>query len=172
MADQSPVTDPEGRHVGLILKTRRQQHWIGLPELIAQSASQTSISVIAAEEYETLPADAMRAWYAAFTAAAGSKASWTQLGYAERNQWYTTSMDHRLHGQVTREGTRSAWWWGMVKAAAPRGAWCYLCNAMIHTYDVSAPMSHVARVAVMSHRFHHVAALVSDDLTIPTGGSK
>jgi hypothetical protein len=163
--DTDLVIDPEHRSVGMILKTRRQSHQVGLSDLRFELPRRALADVAGAESLPRPPVGAVRVWYSALIRAVANKASWQKQTYAERNQWYSTTMDRRLTDVANTRAQRVLWWWGQVKAVAPRGAWCYVCNEMIHTYDVSSMMSHAARVSVMSHRAFHVQALVLDDDT-------
>jgi hypothetical protein len=166
------VADPEGRSVGTLLVIRRKEHMISVREMTAASLETGVHYPVKTESAPNPSVRDVRLWYSVFLATVRSRASWTQRSYAERNQWYATGTDHRLHGQVTREGTRAAWWWGMAKEAPPRGAWCYVCATMIHTYDVSSVMSHAARAAVMDHRAAHIRELLAADHALTSGGSK
>jgi hypothetical protein len=44
------------------------------------------------------------------------------------------------------------WWWGERKIDGAAGAYCYLCDAMIVTWDTRWPMTREAEQAILEHR--------------------
>jgi hypothetical protein len=58
---------------------------------------------------------------------------------------------------------RVVWWWGVRSDIAPRGAWCYLCEQLIHGYDVGRGMTAPARRAIMAHRLTHINNLTATE---------
>jgi hypothetical protein len=142
--------------VGILLATRRKEHMISLAEMRRAAAIGDILDVDHAEGVAEPFVESVQGWYATFLTVVSVKASWQQLPYAERNQWYSTGTDRLLHARVAAAGTRAAWWWGRNRATSPRGAWCYLCDKLIRSYDVSSPMSHAARCDIMAHRAWHV----------------
>lgn len=77
-----------------------------------------------------------------------------------REQWFTSPRDATLHHQILSGGRRTAWWWNAARTERGAGAFCYVCNTLIHAYDLTRGMTHPARLAVMNHRAGHVAALL------------
>lgn len=169
MSESGLAVDPQGRNMGIMLKTRRQEHQVSITQMIDRAGPGYSILVTAAEAYASPPMDSVRQWYSTLILLVGMKVSWQKQPYAQRNQWYCTDADLVLRTVAQELSPGVHWWWGQVKAMAPRGAWCYLCRAMICTYDVSSLMSHPARAAVMAHRALHVIGSHPDDRTDQEG---
>lgn len=161
------VSEP-GQSVGILLATRRKTHMVSLSEMRRAADISHILDVDHAEDCADPLIESVRGWYTTFQTLVGGRASWQQLPYAERNQWYTTYVDAKLRDIAWHKSAQVAWWWAMVKNNKPRGAWCHLCSEMIYTYDTSAPMTHNARAAVMGHRSTHVSLyLQSQDTNTP-----
>lgn len=77
-----------------------------------------------------------------------------------REQWFTTRHDQLLHSNVLMSGRRTAWWWGARRTERGTGAYCYVCDTLIHPYDLGRGVTHPVRFAVMQHRAGHVARLI------------
>lgn len=82
-----------------------------------------------------------------------------------REQWFTTVRDNQLHDQVAAGGRRTAWWWGASRTQRGAGALCYVCDVLIHPYDLGRGVTHPVRLAVMNHRAQHVAQLIGATTT-------
>lgn len=82
----------------------------------------------------------------------------TSMGF--REQWFTTSNDQVLYHNVLASGRRAVWWWGGARTERGSGAVCWLCNELIHTYDLGRGVTHPVRLAVMNHRAKHIADLL------------
>lgn len=89
---------------------------------------------------------------------------------AIREQWFTTRNDASLYRQVLAKGRRSAWWWGAARTERGTGAYCYLCEQVIHTYDLTRGITHPGRVAVMAHRGRHLKQLLGLAQSAAAGG--
>lgn len=59
--------------------------------------------------------------------------------------------------EQARAGVRTiAWWWGKRQKDGKAGAYCYLCDDWIVSWDVRWPMTDTAKRIVDEHRKHHI----------------
>ena len=72
-----------------------------------------------------------------------------------REQWYTTPVDWELWAIAKAKRPTVAWWWGARRDMDAAGAYCYVCDAAIHRYDVSRGLTMRGRLIVMTHRYGH-----------------
>ena len=47
-----------------------------------------------------------------------------------------------------------------MRTDAGTGAYCYVCNTLIHAYDLTRGATHPVRLAVMNHRAGHAAEVL------------
>ena len=83
------------------------------------------------------------------------------IGLARREQWWATAADMALWQAAASLNPPVNWWWGTRSAAGERGAWCNLCQELLHGYDSGRGMTRRARMAVMEHRLRHINALMT-----------
>ena len=76
-----------------------------------------------------------------------------------REQWYTTPADWALWDAAKALRPTVAWGGGARRDVAPAGAWCYVCDAPIHRYDVSRGLTMRGRLTVMTHRYGHAITI-------------
>jgi hypothetical protein len=74
---------------------------------------------------------------------------------AKREQWYANEYDEGLWVAAKALNPAVTWWWGVRSQDRARGAWCHLCSALIHSYDVGRGVTRPVRLAIMNHRFDH-----------------
>lgn len=148
-------------HVGHALRVRRELLGVTLDEMIESSGYATKFDL---KWTESAPAPTMarvRYFDATLRTVAQGLLAWLTLPYAQREQWYDTDLDEALWREAMRAHRKISWWWGATKSRGQTGAWCYLCEDMVHSYDAGRPMTLTARGAIMAHRATHSAAGVA-----------
>jgi hypothetical protein len=78
---------------------------------------------------------------------------------ARREQWWATATDLAMWQAASEINPPVVWWWGTRGTTGERGAYCNLCQALIHGYDSGRGMTRRARLGVMAHRLRHIHAL-------------
>lgn len=48
-----------------------------------------------------------------------------------------------------------AWWWGRRQTSENHGAYCYVCDAVVASWDPRWPMTEAAKRKVQDHREYH-----------------
>ena len=66
----------------------------------------------------------------------------------------------RLRAQAAHGGRKH--WWGRRSRDQQQGAFCYLCETFITTWDGRYPITDAARATIALHRSEHVQALPSE----------
>lgn len=77
--------------------------------------------------------------------------------WAERHQRLVDARDLVLVDQARRRHPTVRWWWGQRMTPGGNGAYCYVCDELLVTWQRSRPMTLAARTAVAFHRLHHMA---------------
>jgi hypothetical protein len=159
----------EDHRVGAHLKAHREHLGVSFAELIEAAGVGTDERMRWIER-ASHPAIALierhhQALMNAYVIAEGQVA----CPMARREQWYATEADQTLWLEAVQTRPQIVWWWGVRKDAAPRGAWCYLCDRMIHGYDVGRGMTRRARQAVMAHRYEHLTDQAAPAATAAKG---
>ena len=72
--------------------------------------------------------------------------------WAERHQPELLAGDFTLTERARLAHPAVRWWWGARQVGFSYGAWCYLCEALITTWDRKYPMPGKAGEAVLEHR--------------------
>lgn len=152
----------ESDHVGALIRLHRASLGVSIADMIriygpgndreprfVEAAKHPSVKLI--ERYHTM---LMAAWITA----EGS----VVLPVARREQWWANEWDQALWHRAMDANRALQWWWSIQSDAAPRGAWCRLCNQMIHTYDVGRGLRRPGRLKVMQHRYGHVTELMAE----------
>lgn len=84
----------------------------------------------------------------------------------QREQWWSDEIDTDLwHAASLRRRTVS-WWWAPRRAPQGTGALCYLCDTLIHPYDIGRGVTRPVRLAVMTHRATHISVLPDGTTTL------
>lgn len=52
---------------------------------------------------------------------------------------------------------RIRWWWGERRLDGWHGAWCYLCDRAIVSWDTRYPITNEARATILAARDWHLA---------------
>lgn len=156
MAEPYPHEDA---HVGSLLADHRDALGISKAEL-GKCMGPRGLAVAHKIELHPLPAygeieDHHAALMEAFPLYGGPKPA----SLARREQWWATAADMAMWQHAAEANPPVQWWWGTRGGPGERGAWCNLCNRMIHSYDTGRGMTRRARVQVMAHRLLHVRAL-------------
>lgn len=74
------------------------------------------------------------------------------LPRAARLQVELVALDLRLQAVARERHPTARWWWGVRERDHGRGAWCYLCERMVQTWDTRYPLTGAARAAIVAHR--------------------
>lgn len=92
--------------------------------------------------------------------------------WAEKAQRHVLAGDLELlqRARLTHPSVR--WWWGARLVGFTFGAWCYLCERHVATWDRKYPMTDQAAEAVLEHRdqVHSLATSTPGSVTSPTLG--
>lgn len=71
---------------------------------------------------------------------------------AARMQEDVTATDHQITDLARLSRPAVRWWWGERKREGGRGAYCYLCDRMVVTWDTRFPITEQARRTITTHR--------------------
>lgn len=82
--------------------------------------------------------------------------TWQDFANAEDDR--LTTLARRTHPGVRH-------WWGRRWHEGRHGAYCYLCDSLITTWDGRHPITAGARAMVSVHRLHHVLRAPSNPPT-------
>lgn len=156
MADPYPHEDT---HVGALLAAHRTVLGITQAEL-ATTMGPRGLHVVRHIEASPLPVygeveDHHQGLMECFPLYGGPKA----MSLARREQWWATTADIAMWQAAAEANPPVQWWWGTRGVTGERGAYCNLCNTVIHGYDTGRSMTRRARTGVMTHRLKHVTAL-------------
>lgn len=154
------LDNPERIHIGRALTAHAANLGIGpaaLEEAAGHSAQAEMRWIAAAAEPTVLR---IRQYHFILIEAYEAARTRTEVPVPFREQWFTTDLDNVLHTGVLATGRRTAWWWGASRTPEGTGAYCYVCSALIHAYDLTRGATHPVRLAVMNHRAKHVAELI------------
>lgn len=155
----------EDHKIGAHIKAHRQSLGVLLSDLINAAGPASESMLRHAERAQRPNLDLVEYHHAALMTAYGNEGRTQAAILARREQWYTTAADTTLWHKALETNPAVSWWWGAVTATTPRGAWCYLCNHMIHGYDVGRGMTKRARKAVMAHRLQHITPMMTEHTT-------
>ncbi|HEX3513850.1 MAG TPA: hypothetical protein VHT26_07615 [Trebonia sp.] len=160
MLDHYPHEDA---HVGELLAGHREALGITQAQL-ATELGPRGIHVARHIEASALPAygeveDHHQALLEVFPLYGGTR----PMSLARREQWWATAADAAMWQRAAEANPPVQWWWGTRGLTGERGAYCNLCQSMIHGYDSGRGMTRRARIAVMDHRLKHVNALIEND---------
>ncbi len=76
--------------------------------------------------------------------------------WAAKQQSETSEEDNSLWNATEKKHPLCHWWWGRRIMGYKTGAYCYLCDKMIVTWDGKYPIPVKARKAIMEHRRNHL----------------
>lgn len=149
----------EDAHVGKLLAEHRDAIGISLAEL-ASCLGKHGLRVAHKIENHPLPSygeveDHHQALLECFPLYGGPK----PMSLARREQWWATAADVAMWQAAAEANPPVQWWWGTRGLTGERGAYCNLCQSLIHGYDSGRGMTRRARIAVMHHRLKHINAL-------------
>lgn len=161
------MADDKIEHIGRGLRARREALGLTRRDMANHNAfiNQTGLRFI-----ENAPAASLwrvRHYDEVLRALAADTPAWLAMPYARREQWYDTVLDARLWQQAMADRPRVIWWWGTSRSRGALGAWCHLCDELVHPYDAGRPMTHRARTAIMAHRTVHPVAGVLLPAPVP-----
>jgi len=145
-------------HVGSALRHRRELLAVSLADII-NVAGHGHVADVKWIESAIDPSVRRILWhYGWVSQAAELRGTWTEIPYAQRQQWYDTALDEALWTAARQKVGSRHWWWGRGHARGTAGAMCYVCDTWIATYDSGRAMSNPIRAELMAHRSKHSAA--------------
>lgn len=149
------MAEPVHEHVGRALRARRVALGLTLRDLIHTAVDVAAFDLKWTENAPEPSVKRVHYYDSLLRRTALDLDAWKAMPYAQREQWYDTDLDDALWHSAMVASRRVSWWWGASKSRGMTGAWCYLCENMVHTYDAGRPMTHTARCAIMAHRGQH-----------------
>jgi len=152
----------EDRRVGASIRFHRESLGLLFSDLIDAAGPGSERMLRHTERAERPRIDLVEHHHAALMAAYANAGRTLGATLARREQWYATEADRILWHLAMDSRPQVAWWWGVRADPGPRGAWCYVCDRMIHGYDVGRGMTKRARKAVMAHRLEHINILTAE----------
>jgi hypothetical protein len=78
------------------------------------------------------------------------------LPAAAREQAEISTDDLALTERARLRHPAARWWWGERLTAGTNGAYCYLCDRHVATWQRSYPTPEVAILAILEHRAEHL----------------
>ena len=151
----------EGNRVGAWVASHRALLGVRFSDLIAAAGPGSEQAIRHAERAERPSVELLERHHAALMAAYVTDGTVPAVSLARREQWYANEYDAALWMDASERNPRVSWWWGLRHHKGPRGAWCYVCEALIHGYDVGRGMTVPARQAVMAHRLMHINEMIA-----------
>lgn len=161
----------EGHKVGAWIRLHRESLGVRLSDLIHQAGAGSERILRHTERAQRPDIDLIEIHHTALMAAYVTSGHTPAVPLARREQWYANEYDATLWQDASHVNPRVSWWWGVRSNTAPRGAWCHLCNRMIHGYDAGRGMTPPARRAVMAHRLEHISKLTETSTTTTEASS-
>ncbi len=76
--------------------------------------------------------------------------------WSAKHQTETDESDNELWDKTEAKHPAVHWWWNQRTVNFKHGAYCYLCDKMIATWDSKFPMTAAAQRAIMEHRQMHI----------------
>lgn len=77
--------------------------------------------------------------------------------WAKRNQLHVDENDEYLLAKARTNHMLCAWWWGRRKMETEHGAYCYICDGMIATFDSKWPIPQRVKNEVQKHKLEHLS---------------
>jgi hypothetical protein len=161
--------NPERLHVGRALKAHRELLGLSPDQLLAVAPANSGHDVRWCERAANLDEQVIRWYHNIAMDACKLAGAGTQLAFGQREQWWTTAFDDQLWHRAMIERRGVYWWWAPRATPRGTGALCYLCDSLIHTYDIKNGATHPMRAAVMTHRCGHHAARRTPEHTTMKG---
>ena len=154
-----PARPVEVDHVGRALAEHRDRLMVEFGELVLAADAPMNQMLARIEKSRALTVDHIEIHHTALMKAWADVVARASVPVAIREQWYTAPEDWSLWHRAMKLRPSVVWWWGVRTEPEARGAWCYVCDAQIHRYDVGRGLTKRARLMVMTHRYGHVIAL-------------
>jgi hypothetical protein len=153
MLPRDPI---EVEHIGDALTAHRVRLGLDVLDMAAAAGGEHRREIEQMEKCRRLNVDQVQSYHRMLTLAYKQASEPRQVQSAVRDQWYVTAADDALWHAAKQRRPQCVWWWGARRDLEPRGAWCHVCNAPIHQYDVGRGLTKRGRLAVMTHRYAHV----------------
>lgn len=150
--------NPQNLHIGRALKTHRQ--YLGVTDLELNEAIKptTYFEVRFIENAQRAALRGIRLYHDWTMTAYAVCAQPTACPVGEREQWWSDTFDRLLWQDAQGSHRGVHWWWAPRQTRRGAGAYCYLHDALIYTYDIGRGVTHNVRLAVMEHRAEHYLA--------------
>lgn len=158
MADEYPC---ETDHAGKLLAAHREAHGVTLAQLARAMGQSRTREAEFIEKNARPPYMDVEAHHDALMDAWVTAARDKPFSLARREQWWATAADMSLWQHAMERAPQVQWWWGTRGKTGERGAWCNVCQTMIHTYDTGRGVTRNARRAIMVHRLAHINQLIA-----------
>jgi hypothetical protein len=153
--------NPEHIHIGRALKTHREMLHVD-DAALAKALGEAGYVGFRFAEAAVIPSIRVIRWYhGGVLTAFKQRPGGSTVSMGLREQWWATEADSALCRAAYDRHPRSRWWWAPRKTERGAGAYCYVCDTLIHPYDVGHDVTHNARLAVMEHRAAHITPGVS-----------
>jgi hypothetical protein len=81
------------------------------------------------------------------------------MSWSARQQESCDESDNDLWMETEEKHPSVHWWWNQRTVGFKHGAYCYLCDKLIATWDGKYGMTKKARDAVMRHKKWHLEQL-------------
>jgi len=154
------IPNPEGKAIGALLRVHRELLGVSDDDMIRHGGLGAWWDLKWTQNAAAPSELRVRHYYTVVREAIEHAAAPLTVPTCQAEQWYSTDRDTALCEKVWATGRRVAWWWGIRRTSRGAGAECYVCNTLIHAYDITRGMTHPARVSVMHHRADHVSELI------------
>lgn len=150
-----PDLNPERIHIGRALREHRNRLGVSDQDMLTANAEIGMLDVRFAENAQNTSLRMIRWYHDQVIVAYQASAQHPENSIGEREQWWTTRFDYQLWDAAISRHRGVFWWWNPRKTPRGTGAYCYLCDTLIYTYDIGRGVTHNVRLAVMEHRAEH-----------------
>ena len=155
------VPNPEGKPIGPLLKAHRLALGVSDEDMIAQGGQGLWWELKWTQNAQRPSELRVRQYYVVVRDVLEQRDARPDVPMCQVEQWYATDYDTALCERARGNDRRVMWWWGVRRTSHGAGAQCYVCNALIHAYDIGRGMTHPARVSVMHHRAGHIQEMIA-----------
>ena len=153
-----PDLNPEHIHIGRALKEHRNTLMVSDQDMIKVHTGGAMLDVRFAENAQNASLRVIRWYHDLVIQAYQSSTRSDETSIGEREQWWSTTFDYQLWDAAISRHRGVFWWWNPRKTQRGTGAYCYLHDQLICTYDIGRGVTHNVRLAVMEHRAEHYLA--------------
>ena len=165
MLPRDPI---EVEHIGAALTEHRARLKLDTLDMAAAAGGEHLREIEQMEKCRRLNVDQVERYHRMLLLAYKQATEPRQIQSALRDQWYATADDWILWNRAMQLRPAVVWWWGARSEPEARGAWCHVCAAPIHRYDVGRGLTKRARLMVMTHRYGHVVTMETTAVSTET----